>query len=182
MAGWRTKEGGPALRASMFISATAVGFVVGALVAIGVGPLSVRCCGVWSEVVRVRLRVVDLWGSDEVAQAVEEERGPAPSHVVAPLAVEQPLKHAKRLREAHAVFFLRGVIFEWQKSSPTSSSTIIEDIKGELGRSVELAEIFILGPDHQPDRWRRRAASQEGRRVAAIKEGPSLQARPSPGI
>ena len=61
------------------LSATAVGVVVGALVAIGVGPLSVRCCGVGSEVVRVWLRVVvDLWGSDEVAQAVEEERGPQP--------------------------------------------------------------------------------------------------------
>ena len=83
-----------------------MGVVVGALVAIGVGPLSARCCGVGSKVVRARLRVVvDLWGSDEVAQAVEEERGPAPSHVVAPLAVEQPLEHAKRLREAHAVVF-----------------------------------------------------------------------------
>ena len=71
-----------------------VGVVVGALVAIGVGPLSVRCCGVGSEVVRVRLQVVvNLWGSDEVAQAAEEERGPATSHVVAPLAVEQPLEH-----------------------------------------------------------------------------------------
>ena len=50
-----------------------MGVVVGAPVAIGVSPLSVRCCGVWSEVVGVRLRVVvDLWGSDKVAQAVPE--------------------------------------------------------------------------------------------------------------
>ena len=61
-----------------------MGVVVGAPVAIGVGPLSVRYCRVGSEVVRFRLRIVYLWGSDEFAQAVEEERGPAPSHVVAP--------------------------------------------------------------------------------------------------
>ena len=61
---------------SRVLSATAVGIVVGAPVAISVGPLSVRWCRVGSDVVRVQLRVVvDLYSSDGSASRVDHFSG-----------------------------------------------------------------------------------------------------------